>query len=64
MLVDRRVPAGRLGFLRNGLDALGVAPHECDLDPFSGDLDRGGAADAASSPREQDEGQVADSTTA
>ena len=46
----------RRGFFSNGLDALGIASHEYDVGSLPGEFDRRGAPDAASRPREHDDG--------
>ena len=62
VLVDRRAAAGRAGLHRDRLHALGVATDERELGAVAGELDRGGAADAAGGAGEQDERHGLDST--
>jgi thioredoxin reductase (NADPH) len=63
VLVDLRVPAaGRPGFPRERLHALGVAADKRKLGAFFGKLDRSGATNAAGGTGEQDEGHPWDST--
>ena len=60
VLVDGRATAARPGFPSEGLDTLGVAAYEGDLDAAAGNLDRGRATDTTSSSGEKDECQGAD----
>jgi hypothetical protein len=56
MPMDAPIATRRRGFFNNRLDAPGIASHEYDFGSSQGEFDRRGAPDAASCPREHDDG--------